>query len=431
MEMKKFVISFIILVFHSIIVFSQKLPTTTLDDCIKAAYANSPIGVQCDYNNQVNLLKTENLNKQYLPQFSINSQISYQSDVTSINIDLPAFRNILPEPISKTQYKTTVDINQILFDGGVTSSQKKLEEVENKINLKNIDVKLYNLKDLVSQLYFNIILINKNKQIINSAINTLESKLNKLSSAVKYGSALPSDTNVIKIEILKNQQQIIQLNSSLLSSLNSLNIITKLQLDTSTMFLLPDISTIINFDTMANFNRHELQLYSLQQNKLDVLSMSIFNKNRPKLFLFAQAGYGRPGFNFLNNDPDFFYITGVKFTWTPYNWNQTKKEKQILDVQKNIILSEKENFIQNLMIKKDNILNEMEQYESLIEKDKLIIDRHKQIVNTYSAQLDNGMLTVSDYVTAVNNLTQAEITTEIHKIKLIKSKYDYINVIGK
>jgi len=73
----------------------------------------------------------------------------------------------------------------------------------------------------------------------------------------------------------------------------------------------------------------------------------------------------------------------------------------------------------------------MEQYESLIEKDKLIIDRHKQIVNTYSAQLDNGMLTVSDYVTAVNNLTQAEITTEIHKIKLIKSKYDYINVIGK
>lgn len=62
-----------------------------------------------------------NVSKGYLPQFSVNAQATYQSDVTSLGTKLPGFEI---DKISKDQYRVYGELNQILYDGGVIKNKK-------------------------------------------------------------------------------------------------------------------------------------------------------------------------------------------------------------------------------------------------------------------------------------------------------------------
>ncbi len=80
--------------------------------------------------------------------------------------------------------------------------------------------------------------------------------------------------------------------------------------------------------------RLEYNLFSLQQQKAESLKKLASSRLVPKLWAYGQAGYGRPGFNMLLNEFDDFYIIGAKLSWNFYNWNKTRNEKSILDLQK-------------------------------------------------------------------------------------------------
>ena len=50
----------------------------------------------------------------------------------------------------------------------------------------------------------------------------------------------------------------------------------------------------------------------------------------------------------LNNSFEAFYVTGIRLNWTLFDWNKTKKEKEVLEISKQLIASEKETFQLNL-----------------------------------------------------------------------------------
>src|SRR6476661_322120 len=102
-------------------VFSQNI---TLDSLQDLARKNYPAIRQKDLLRKTASLNVINLNKNFLPQFSVNGQASYQSDVTTIDLTLPG--GIKFEPPSKDQYKVTADVNQLIFDGGATKQQKAI-----------------------------------------------------------------------------------------------------------------------------------------------------------------------------------------------------------------------------------------------------------------------------------------------------------------
>ena len=70
-----------------------------------------------------NLLSVNTLKKNYLPQIELNAQATYQSEVTSFPIKLP---NVEVEPLSKDQYKATLDARQLIWDGGVIAKQREV-----------------------------------------------------------------------------------------------------------------------------------------------------------------------------------------------------------------------------------------------------------------------------------------------------------------
>ena len=75
-------------------------------------------------------------------------------------------------------------------------------------------------------------------------------------------------------------------------------------LDSNTILAKPAIFIAPEIESQ----RPELELFNLQETQLETSKEVISKSNYPKLFGFAQAGYGNPGLNMLDNSfPELFH----------------------------------------------------------------------------------------------------------------------------
>jgi outer membrane protein TolC len=169
----------------------------------------------------------------------------------------------------------------------------------------------------------------------------------------------------------------------------------------------------------------------LQARKLDANKALLSVRIMPKVSIFGQLGYGRPGLNMLSNDFDTFSMFGARLSWTPWNWNQVRRDRQWFDFQKNIIQTQKETFEQQIriLLRKDQA--EIRKYEALIQKDDEIIALRSKITRTVAAQFENGIVTATDYLTELNAETQARINKQFNLIRLVSAQANYLYDSGQ
>jgi outer membrane protein TolC len=410
------------------IVYGQS-DTVTLYDCYRQAGKTYPLARQSGMLEKSNELKIKNLNKNYLPQLNLNGSASLQSDVTELKFNLPPQFSAIQFPtISKDMYKVTVDVNQSIYDGNITGYQKKLETFNLQSDQKSIQVELYQLKDRINQAYFSIFLFQQNEELLNSTKNQLESKLKEIRSAVDNGVMLSSNADALQAELMKVDQQLIETRTDRTTAFRVLSELTSSTIPDNSKLVLPRVQ--ISSTTFED-KRPELQLFDIQLSKTGVMKEMVNTRWNPKFYAFGQAGYGRPGLNMLSNDFSPWWIVGARLTWNIWNWNLSKNEKKIYEIQGDIIGTRKETFEKNLRIEAGGGLVEIEKLGALLQKDEEIIALRTRITRTASSQLDNGVITSSDYIARLNEETQAKLALELHRIQLVRAKIAYLFTLGK
>lgn len=401
----------------------------TLDFCYQQILKTYPLTRQSGLLNNSSALRIKNLNKNYLPAFNVNGNASWQNEVTTVTIDLPAGIPPVHGPsIPKDQYKLTLDISESIYDGNVTNYQKKLEKFNLNVDQKNVDASLYLLKDQINQLYFSILLTQQNARLLQETKKQLESKLEEVESAVRNGAMLKMNADLIRAEIIKIDQNIYELSMDRLASIRMLSELISMTLDEKTNFITPVISLPgMNFEN----KRIEYEIYAIQKDRTDLLKNMVTTKWNPKLWAYGQVGFGRPGYNFLSSDIAPMAMIGAKLTWNPWNWNANRNEKKIYGIQGDIIKNQQEAFDKNLRVSTQKIVTDISKLSSLILNDQELVNLRTSITKIASSQMSNGVITSSDYILRVNDETQAKMSLEIHKIQLIKAKISYLYNIGK
>jgi outer membrane protein TolC len=403
--------------------FSQDQPIT-LDRCLLQAEQQFPLLKQKALYGTIADHNQTNIETNYLPQASVNGQASWQSDVTKVAINVPGIN--IPTP-NKDMYKLTLDVNQLIFDAGTTKRQIELEKINLELNRQGIDVELYKLKDRVSQIYFGILLLRDNQELLKITRGDIESQQKKIESAVNHGVMLASNSSVLKVEILKIEQALAELRFSEDALLQSMVELTGINMTAASVLQLPDP----NIDGgLTDVKRPEFKLFELQQDRLNSMDKLTETKTKPKLLGFGTLGYGRPGLNMLSNDFKGYAMFGAKLSWNVWNWNQTTTERQVFGVQKSIIETQKESFNQNLKIALQNNRSEINKYQSLIETDNQIIQLRNEITLASASQLNNGVITSSEYLTQVNAELQARLNIKTHRVKLAQAKINYLITLG-
>jgi len=406
----------------------QSQESVILEFCYLKAIENYPLLKQKELLIASNDLKVKNLNKNYLPEMNVNGQVHYQSDVTKTPFQDTPIPGVGTIPtVSKDWYKITLDVNQVIYDGSLTNRQKNIEEINLQIDQQNVDIELYKVKERVNLVYFNVIVLRENIRVIELHKEILTAKLKDIESGIKNGTILASNADILKAEIIQIEQTLAELNIGIQASINILNELTGLELNTNTELIEPDVS--IELNSYLN-NRPEFYLFTLQQNKLEASKKVIGSKLIPRLYAFGQAGYGRPGYDMLLDEFDDFYMIGARLKWKLWDWNRSGKEKEILDLQSKIIDTQKETFDKNIRIDLQNKIAEIRKVEEMISRDVQIIELREKISKSSSSQLDNGVITSTEYLTELNAESKSKLDLQTHKIQLLKAKLDYKSTLG-
>ena len=413
---KELVVLFIFLM--PLIANAQK--TLTLQECYDLANKNYPLAKQTDLLKQKITFEIDAVNKAKLPKLDLNSQATYQSDVTGLPIALPGVTSL-----NKDQYRATFDINQMIYDGGAIDANVKLKEAQSKTQQQQIEVSLYQLKSRINQYYFQILLLQEKRSLLLSKKELLLSKVQEVKTGVKFGAILPASELVLDAEILKINQQLTEIKFENKKMIQSLSELTKTEIDSETVVVKPDFTF-----TSPEAARPEISFYTLQSQQLD-FSKNIISKSKlPRINAFGEAGYGNPGLNMLNNSFQFFYIVGLKASWNIFDWGKNKKEISALNIAKGLVQSEKETFELNNKIELQQLDDDIKKIEEFLVSDIEIIDTREKIVKSANAQMKNGVITASEYLTEFINLFEAKNILKTHEVQLSFAKSNYAIIKG-
>lgn len=387
----------------------------SLDSCLVKAERNYPLITQYQLMERTQEFTLSNLGKEKLPRITLVGQASYQSDVTSLPGGMPGVT-----PLSKDQYRLYGEVVQPLTDLALVDHKKKMTEASHELSKKDLEVKLYPIKEKVSELYFGILLLENREEQIDLAIQNLETGLNQLNAAVSYGTALRSSVNLLKAERLVMQQRKTEIISARKAYLEMLGLFINQDLAINAALVRPEVDVSSN-----GIQRPELDFFDANIRYQALAQEFIDKNNRPKFSLFLQSGFGRPALNFLSNDFEPYYVGGLRLSWRLSDYYSSSGQKQLFTINQQMVNASKETFLFNTTLAMRSQQVEIQKMETLLAQDIELIQLREEIMTTAQEQLAHGVITAHDYksvVLAADGARQAKVQ---HEIELLRTKHTY------
>ena len=396
----------------------------TLQDAENRARKGYPLIRQQGLLEKTATLTVGNLAKGYVPQLTFGGQASYQSDVTKVSIPNAPF---VVEPPSKDQYRLTMDVSQIIYDGGLIRNQQELSRLQATNESSRLELEMYKLQERVDQLYCSILFVDAQLDQLKLVKTDIQTGINKVNAQLENGVAFNSALNTLKAEALKIDQRRIELTTMRKGLIEVMGILTDTLLTENVQLEMPDLK---GFRAEGAIQK-QLNLFKAQQD-LNVRQLDLLrSKSLPKASAFLQAGYGRPGLNMLRNEFQWFSIGGLRLNWSISNLYTAKNEKELNTIAANSIAVQQETYLKNANAQVKQQLAEIEKYSQLIASDKEIINLRNAVKESAAAQLEAGVITANDYVREVNAADQANQALKAHELQWLQANIQLEIIRGK
>lgn len=389
---------------------SRATDTLSIQQCKARALEQHPAQARKALAASAAALQLRNLESNRLPRVALNAMGSWQSDVFRLPIDNPLFA--VPV-IPRDQYKATAEVSERIWDGGSDRYLRRQYALDQNISEAQADVEAHQVLELVTELYGGILLLQETAAILEAARADLQRRREQMQALVRQGVALPTAADQAQIQLLQTEQQL----SAVLADQTALRNILALWLgraDSDFRLRLPDLSQALQ----PTPPRPEYRLFDLQQQKTDLSREMLILRRMPRIEAFAQGGLGRPNpFNLFETGLQPFAMVGLRAAWTPFQWGNTGRDRQLLELQGRQIDVQKAVFERGLSAARLRDQGAAAKYRSLLANDDAQIALQENIVQRAEAQVQQGVLTAADYLTQLRLLTQARITRTTHLIQ--------------
>ena len=403
--------------------------TVTLWQCYDSAAVISPLSGERELYAGMTLLRDRNLAAAWLPSLDLGGSFNYHSDVVDVS-EMPGSMPIPPEvlpSIPNEQYRATVDLSQVIWDGGVTRSAREVEKVVSELNMQQSEADIYRLREQVNNLFFPILLVRSQAEVTAVLISELEARISEAESGVKNGVLLPVTLDVLNAEMIKAEQAAAELDRRHEALARALEQLTGMSGLKYAVLELPD-HFITGNEKMEN---PDLQLFDIRSRQLELSKNLLKSQRMPRLFGFAQAGYGNPpGNNFLSDKADIYYSLGAGLKWNIYDWGKNSNEQKTLAIQQQLLEIRKgaaEESLQRMLTLK---MAEIESLREASGRDEELIGIRSRIATAAASQLKNGTITASQYMTELNNEKQAVIAAAARRISIARAETEYLYITG-
>ena len=322
--------------------------------------------------------------------------------------------------MSNDQYSATLDVNQVIWDGGTIKSQKEGMETAAEVDKKNVEVSIYTLNERINQLYFGILLAEAQTQQNRLLQDELERNYNQIESYILNGIANQSDLDAIKVDLLKAKQNEVQFSNTKKAYIEVLSKLIGEELGEDTEFVKP---MPVRPSTLT-INRPELSLYDAQIQNLATKDREITSGLMPKLGLFATGGYGKPGLNMLKDGFEAYYVAGVRVSWNIGNFYTQKNNRKVIQNNIQSIETQRETFLFNTNLDITQKSSHIDNWVEQLKYDDEIIALRGSVKRASEVKMANGTISASDLTRDINAEQMAIRDKLLHETELLLALYN-------
>lgn len=398
----------------------------SIEQCVALARENYPLIQKYDLLHQTQQIELADVGKDsWLPQISIYGQGTAQNVVPALPDALSDVLNQMGTDISglgKLQYKAGIDLNQTIWDGGISKSRREIINARHTEQTASLDVQLYEIRERVENLFFAILLAEEQIKQTELTQTLLNSNLEMMRAMKANGTAMQSDVDMIEAQALTTGQQLIQAKSNSLTYRRLLSIYTGEDL-TEQNLIKPEPA--MPYDLTSG--RPELNLFNAQIKSNEAQLGSVRTSVMPKIGFFAQAYYGYPGFNYfksmLNRDLSFNVLAGVKISWNIDSYYTKKDKEQKLRLSSDGISVDRDVFLFNTELQTQSQTARITELQEIMNEDSRIVALRANVRRAAESQLENGVIDATALLSKITDENQARLTAGYHEIQLIQSIY--------
>jgi outer membrane protein TolC len=410
--------------------------TLRLAELRDAAARFDPRAEQAELRQRATGLELRNLSAGYLPQLSVTGQATYQSDVPTAPFTGPGGVGI---EVPKDQYRADLQVNQMVWDGGRIGARRGLERARLAESEASLRTDLYRTRQDVDGAFFQALLLQQRMAEVDRLVSDLESKLKEVRSQVRNGAALPGDTAAMQAEILQAGQKRDRLAADRRAALGVLTRLTGRKVGPEDILALPDLSERVRAARgdeagggtgVTARHRPEFDLLARERDVLASREQLAGTERLPKLVAFGTAGYGKPGLNLLGSGFDTYWRAGVQFEWAPWRWGSVSREKQALDLRRQIVATEEQAFSRRLGRAVQEPIETIGRLRRALDSDQQIIELRSQIERQAEHQLEEQVITPARYIDIRDDLYDARDAWQTHRVQLAEARVRYLTTLG-
>ncbi len=401
-----------------------------IEECYRLAKENYPMIRQYDLTEQMSDYSFKNAALvTWLPQVTLGAQATYQSDVTAFPtpfMSLLEAAGFDPKGLTKDQYKVQLQINQMIWDGGYEKAQRQAIRAEEEISLLQLNTQIDAILSQINQMYFGVLILEANLRTNIAADEMMSESLKVAQSAVDNGTAMQSDADEIRVEILSLRQQRRQIELNILTYRSMLAIMIGREITSDEVFEKPEPKVV---DFSSN-RRSELLLFDAQIRSLDANKKLLDAALTPRFGFFAQGYYGKPGYDLFQ---DMMYgkltwngMVGISMSWSLNGFYTRKNDKKKLELQRQSIETQRETFNYQISLQQTQIQSEIDRMNEIGSSDEEILELRRSIRSAAESKFRNGVITSTDLLRDITNENQAAISKDLHEFELLKSIYEMI-----
>lgn len=401
--------------------------TLTLDECLLKVRAANPDTRQLELTNaQREALQKINA-MHSLPQLALNGKATWQSDVTSIPLEVPGFQ--IPKP-DHDQYAATLDLSQSIYDGGVTHARRNVLEQEASVSTIQYQTGLQFTEDLATDLFFQIAM---QQQLVNTSgllIQQLSNTINTLENLYENGVITKRDVLAPKVKLKEAEQK--QQEAEFYQSMGESSLAILMGEPDTDFEIELNAGSTIEEDADHFSSRSEIKLLDARAELLEANEDLSRAQYHPRVSAFASLGYGKPGLDFLSDEFDTYALAGINVNIPLsqlYN-RKASRESQVFQLQKSSLELSKEKLVRDFTVKEQQRVTEIDKLESWLVEDELIITMRREILEVSTAQHEGGTITTTDYLNEIHELSLAEERHAIHLVMLEREKAMLLNLYG-
>ena len=404
----------------------------TINRCYESALEVHPLSRQKQIQQELWQINDKNMASGWYPTMDAGASILYNTNVTDMSVLLES----LPIPggipgdiggMPKDQYKLTIDVNQLIWDGGSIKNARLLEEKSNMARQQEIDVELYKTREYINNTFFGIALQKQQIELLRTYLELVKERINTAESGINSGFTLESEKSKIIAERIKLEQEINAGNINLNSLCALLSDLTGMEINHDSDIIMPDISPQMD----PEITRPEIEAMNMKIETLTASEGILEARRLPKAFGFATVGYGSPpGNDFFSDSFGTFAVIGAGIKWNIFDWNTTKREIRKIDLNKSLVNSGKENMEDAFNRMLINKYAEIQGLETMLESDRELIKLRESITLSTESQFRNGTINATEYMSSLNREKEARLSQAMHKISLAKARVEYLNISG-